>query len=226
MKRLLISISVCTLLATGCGKQDKDASQQQGETKEAKSNNIHNDQKFDYSKLSDKDKQHIKQTLIDFTAKEEAKNGLAVSNRFFGSGSFQEGDWYANTTDGQVQVSNRGEPGPKAFKIHKLAGVVVYKSKDGTKGFDKKAEDLSNVEGYNKVANMKEPIKKFIFADNGKVYAFTFKPDVDTRPSSGFAPKDYTEQDENLTAEQVFEVKESKTYTKKLKSVMSQYASK
>ena len=85
------------------------------------------------------------------------------------------GDWYALTADGQLQVSNQNKPGPKAFKLHTLAGFVTYKSAHKQTGIDSRAQNLSNVEGYANVADMSYPITKYLIADNGKYININFR---------------------------------------------------
>ncbi|UTI88308.1 hypothetical protein NIT62_05690 [Mammaliicoccus sciuri] len=52
-------------------------------------------------------------------------------------------------------------------------------------------KDLTNIQGYSSVAKMDQPITKYLFADNGKVYEYQFKPNSEPSLSTGFATKDY-----------------------------------
>lgn len=133
------------------------------------------------------------------------------------------GDWYALTADGQLQVSNQNKPGPKAFKLHTLAGFVTYKSAHKQTGIDSRAQNLSNVEGYANVADMSYPITKYLIADNGKVYKYQFQKQDDTRLSSGFAPKDHNDKDPNLSPNIQFKEVNNATMKQLLKQLKHKY---
>ena len=47
------------------------------------------------------------------------------------NGSYSESDFYATTTDGEIQVINNDKPGAKHFKLHNVTGLSVYTSKTG-----------------------------------------------------------------------------------------------
>ncbi|MEY8643720.1 hypothetical protein [Staphylococcus arlettae] len=216
----VILITLTGMLLASCSN-DKQATEQSTD-KVAHSQSTQQDKKANDS-VSDEDKQAIKKQLLTWLSEHEKDNGKAVSNRYFGSGSMSDGDWYAGTEDGEIQVSNRGEPGPKAFDVHTVTGAVTYTSNEGTTGKDPAANNLSNIEGYNTVADTDKPITKYLFADNGKVYEYQFTGAEDITLSSGFAPKDHTDKDPNLKPNQMFKVSENKALNNYYKKLLTKY---
>ena len=216
----VILITLTGMLLASCSN-DKQATEQSTD-KVAHSQSTQQDKKANDS-VSDEDKQAIKKQLLTWLSELEKDNGKAVSNRYFGSGSMSDGDWYAGTEDGEIQVSNRGEPGPKAFDVHTVTGAVTYTSNEGTTGKDTAANNLSNIEGYNTVADTDKPITKYLFADNGKVYKYQFTGAEDVTLSSGFAPKDHTDKDPNLSPNQMFKVSEDKALNNYYKKLLTKY---
>ncbi|GEP99388.1 hypothetical protein ACLIJY_03645 [Staphylococcus arlettae] len=216
----VILITLTGMLLASCSN-DKQATEQSTD-KVAHSQSTQQDKKANDS-VSDEDKQAIKKQLLTWLSEHEKDNGKAVSNRYFGSGSMSDGDWYAGTEDGEIQVSNRGEPGPKAFDVHTVTGAVTYTSNEGTTGKDTAANNLSNIEGYNTVADTDKPITKYLFADNGKVYKYQFTGAEDVTLSSGFAPKDHTDKDPNLSPNQMFKVSEDKALNNYYKKLLTKY---
>ena len=138
----VILITLTGMLLASCSN-DKQATEQSTD-KVAHSQSTQQDKKANDS-VSDEDKQAIKKQLLTWLSEHEKDNGKAVSNRYFGSGSMSDGDWYAGTEDGEIQVSNRGEPGPKAFDVHTVTGAVTYTSNEGTTGKDPAANNLSSL---------------------------------------------------------------------------------
>ncbi|MDN8847921.1 hypothetical protein Q0M30_13855, partial [Staphylococcus aureus] len=130
----------CMVLAA-CNSEE--ATQQSGE--KAKATKHANQEKSSKASISDKDKKEIKKEVLSWLAKHEKNNDKAVSNRYFGSGSMSDGDWYTGTEDGEIQVSNKGKPGPKAFDLHTVTGAVTYTSNEGVTGIDKASKNLSNI---------------------------------------------------------------------------------
>lgn len=205
IRYIAILVLSCMVLAA-CNSEE--ATQQSGE--KAKATKHANQEKSSKASISDKDKKEIKEEVLSWLAKHEKSNNKAVSNRYFGSGSMSDGDWYAGTEDGEIQVSDRGKPGPKAFDLHTVTGAVTYTSNEGVTGIDKAAKNLSNIEGYSAVADINKPVTKYLFADNGKVYEYAFTDSKDITLSSGFAPKDHNGKDPNLSPNQMFKVSDNK----------------
>ena len=75
-------------------------------------------------------------------------------------------------------------------------------------------QDLTNIQGYSSVAKMDQPITKYLFADNGKVYEYQFKPNSEPSLSTGFATKDYNGKDPNLKPNEKFTVSKDKILNK------------
>lgn len=215
IRYLAILVLSCMVLAA-CNSEE--ATQQSGE--KAKATKSANQKK---TSISDKDKKEIKKEVLSCLAKNEKNNDKAVSNRYFGSGSMSDGDWYAGTEGGEIQVSNKDKPGPKAFDLHTVTGAVTYTSNEGITGIDKASKNLSNIEGYSTVADINKPVTKYLFADNGKVYEYIFKDSKDVTLSSGFAPKDHNGKDPNLSPNQMFKVSDNKALNDFYSELLKKY---
>lgn len=218
IRYLAILVLSCMVLAA-CNSEE--ATQQSGE--KAKATKSANQEKSSKASISDKDKKEIKKEVLSWLAKHEKNNDKAVSNRYFGSGSMSDGVWYAGTEGGEIQVSNKDTPGPKAFDLHTVTGAVTYTSNEGITGIDKASKNLSNIEGYSTVANINKPVTKYLFADNGKVYEYTFKDSKDVTLSSGFAPKDHNGKDPNLSPNQMFKVSDNKALNDFYSELLKKY---
>ncbi|PTI08859.1 hypothetical protein BU096_05815 [Staphylococcus xylosus] len=218
IRYLAILVLSCMVLAA-CNSEE--ATQQSGE--KAKATKSANKKKTSKASISDKDKKEIKKEVLSWLAKNEKNNDKAVSNRYFGSGSMSDGDWYAGTEGGEIQVSNKDKPGPKAFDLHTVTGAVTYTSNEGITGIDKASKNLSNIEGYSTVADINKPVTKYLFADNGKVYEYIFKDSKDVTLSSGFAPKDHNGKDPNLSPNQMFKVSNNKALNDFYSELLKKY---
>ncbi|MBF0814320.1 MULTISPECIES: hypothetical protein [Staphylococcus] len=218
IRYLAILVLSCMVLAA-CNSEE--ATQQSGE--KAKATKSANQEKSSKASISDKDKKEIKKEVLSWLAKNEKNNDKAVSNRYFGSGSMSDGDWYAGTEGGEIQVSNKDKPGPKAFDLHTVTGAVTYTSNEGITGIDKASKNLSNIEGYSTVADINKPVTKYLFADNGKVYEYIFKDSKDVTLSSGFAPKDHNGKDPNLSPNQMFKVSDNKALNDFYSELLKKY---
>ncbi|MEP9818927.1 hypothetical protein ABDK27_04100 [Staphylococcus xylosus] len=218
IRYLAILVLSCMVLAA-CNSEE--ATQQSGE--KAKATKSANQKKTSKASISDKDKKEIKKEVLSWLAKNEKNNDKAVSNRYFGSGSMSDGDWYAGTEGGEIQVINKDKPGPKAFDLHTVTGAVTYTSNEGITGIDKASKNLSNIEGYSTVADINKPVTKYLFADNGKVYEYIFKDSKDVTLSSGFAPKDHNGKDPNLSPNQMFKVSDNKALNDFYSELLKKY---
>lgn len=218
IRYLAILVLSCMVLAA-CNSEE--VTQQSGE--KAKATKSANQEKSSKASISDKDKKEIKKEVLSWLAKHEKNNDKAVSNRYFGSGSMSDGDWYAGTEGGEIQVSDKDKPGPKAFDLHTVTGAVTYTSNEGITGIDKASKNLSNIEGYSTVADINKPVTKYLFADNGKVYEYTFKASKDVTLSSGFAPKDHNGKDPNLSPNQMFKVSDNKALNDFYSELLKKY---
>ncbi len=204
---LIVSIVVLTV---GCSGENQ--SQQHVKSAQAKQQKN--------TDINSSDKNKIKKSIMKSLDKYAEEQSLAISNRYLSFGDYATGDAYTLTDDGEIQVSDKGKPGKNSFDIHNVVGAVSYHSSNGTTGFDKEAENLSNIEGYQNVANMNKPITKYLFADNGKVYAHTFSPEDDVTLSTGFAAKDHNDKDPNLKPNVIFKEIKNKTLIEDWKKIL------
>lgn len=205
---------VFILLLSGCQNDSQKSSKQQSETKHAATEQI---------QLSTQDKDAIKEKLIKIVDKYGQNQNLAVSNRYFSRNEQMEGDGYAITEDGEIQITDHDKPGRKHFNIHNVVGLTMYQGQFTQGGFDERAQDLTNIHGYSSVAKMDQSITKYLFADNGKVYEYQFKPNSEPSLSTGFATKDYNGKDPNLKPNEKFTVSKNKNLNKKWKTLLFEY---
>ncbi|CAM4246709.1 hypothetical protein [Weissella hellenica] len=119
--------------------------------------------------LTDAQKQAVNEAFLNWADQRAAMGNMAVNDYYFGHGAAGRGDWYANTPDGQMQVQDENNPGPTAFPIHIVGGVVFLTMKDGSTGRQNDVVE-STAGGYSDKADMSKPITKYILGDNGKVY--------------------------------------------------------
>ncbi|MBU0438698.1 hypothetical protein [Staphylococcus succinus] len=207
----LLSLGII-LSATGC------QSQQHHEKSEKDTQAAH--QKKETKSFTKAQRQQLKKDVLNISDQVAKKQGLAMSNRYLSNGSYTNSDFYGLTSDGEIQVIDNKKPGAKHFKIHNLVGVSMYTSNNKTKGYDEAAKQLSNIEGYQSVANMEQPIKKYLFADNGKVYYYAFQSDESVTLSSGFSYKDYNDKDPNLKPNVIFKETKNETLKKEWKKIL------
>ncbi|WP_314348444.1 hypothetical protein [Mammaliicoccus vitulinus] len=201
-------------LISGCSNEstEKKETQHKMETNEVKAKEI---------ELSDKEKDALKQKVLNYVDQYGEEKDLAISNRYFSSSEHTKGDGYAMTEDGEIQITNHDKPGEKAFKIHNVVGVSAYHSNNQVKGYDEQAQDLTNIQGYNDVADVSKPITKYLFADNGKVYQHQFTQNEDVTLSTGFAAKDYNGKDPNLKPNVMFTEVKDKELVQEWKKILS-----
>nr|WP_263314274.1 hypothetical protein [Mammaliicoccus sp. Marseille-Q6498] len=173
--------------------------------------------------ISNDDKEKLKTEVIKFFSKYGEDKGLAISNRYITSSFYEEGDAYATTTDGEIQITNNDIPGWKAFKVHNVVGITAYHSKHHVKGYADEAKEITNIQGFREVADMNKPITKYLFADNGKVYQCQFKSTEDTTLSTGFAAKDSNGKDPNLKPNVIFTEVKDKEIAGEWKQLFSKY---
>ncbi|WP_239732751.1 hypothetical protein [Mammaliicoccus sp. P-M55] len=216
--KCLSAFIILICLVSGCSNDSttKKETQQKSETKQAKAEEI---------QVSDKEKEELKEKLLIYADQYGKDKGMAISNRYFSSSDHTQGDGYALTEDGELQITNHNKPGKKAFKVHNIVGISAYYSKNNVKGIDKQAQDLTNIQGYNEVADMNKPITKYLFADNGKVYQYEFTQNEDVTLSTGFADKDYNGKDPNLKPNVAFTEVKDKDIVQKWKKLLSKYKS-
>ncbi|MCG7338913.1 hypothetical protein MHZ36_06380 [Staphylococcus sp. ACRSN] len=213
MHKIIYSLIFIVMMVTIAGCQE-----QQGAAKTNTKDKISQNKN-----LTQTDKDKLKKMITNQVAAYAKEQKLAVTNRYVSNGRYSESDFYATTTDGEIQVIDNNKPGAKHFKLHNVTGLTVYTSETGNIGLDDSAKQLSNIEGYKSVANMNRPIKKYLFADNGKVYEYNFKGGSDATLSSGFAYKDSNDKDPNLKPNVIFKETENDTIRKKWSNVFRKY---
>ncbi|PTE70424.1 hypothetical protein [Staphylococcus devriesei] len=224
MKRyinILSIIIICFIICAGCSNNENEKNNKP--EKVAIAQNKSNGNQVSKSQFTKKDKHEIKSKVLAWLSDRSKKRGTAVSSRYFSTSSISKGDWYAMTLKGEIQVFNANKPGRKAFDLHGITGATVYTAKDGKTGYDYDAKTLSNVEGYDKVANLSKPITKYIFTEEGKVFEYQFENKNDVTLSSGFAPKDYNDKDPNLLPNEQFKETDNKELKKYYKQVIEKY---
>lgn len=205
---------VMILILSGCQNSSQEETKQHSETKHAETKHI---------QLSEQDKGELKQKLLKIADEYGQDQHKAVTNRYFSRNEQMEGDGYAISDDGEIQITDHDKPGWKHFNIHNVVGLTMYQGQYTQGGYDEQAQDLNNIQGYSSVAKMDKPITKYLFADNGKVYEYQFKPNSELSLSTGFATKDYNGKDPNLKPNEKFTVSKDKILNKKWKMLLSEY---
>ncbi|QGG60740.1 zinc-ribbon domain-containing protein [Loigolactobacillus bifermentans] len=135
--------------------------------------------------LSDRQKSKINQKMLDWADSRAQTAHLAVSDYYFNHGAAGQGDWYAVTSDGRVQVQNQENPGHSGFKLHAIGGLVFYSSQDGTTGIDHHLMGTT-AEGYTTNMNFNKTVTKYLFLDNGSVYELKLGNGATVDPITGF----------------------------------------
>lgn len=107
--------------------------------------------------------------FLVWASNQAAKGGMALSSAYFVHGAAGFGDWYANTVNGQMQVQNNDHPGPSAFPLHALYGVVFFYSNNGLTGHDTEMDGFGTADSYSHV-DQNRPVHKYVLADDGQVY--------------------------------------------------------
>ncbi|MCU5745429.1 hypothetical protein N9R04_01670 [Staphylococcus sp. SQ8-PEA] len=194
---ICITIAICGLL-TGCSADQTSAQ------------SLSHDQNQQQLHELTQHKKQLRHDVLHYLKKHPMHSSDAMTTRYFGGGEITTGDWYALTPQGQIQVSNQGKPGFNKFGIHNLVGITSYKSAKGHKGLSEEGNNLSNIEGYARIKKRNTTVRKYLFADNGKVYEAHFKEEQPTL-STGFAPKDHTDKDPNLSPNVIFKVTKNRS---------------
>lgn len=128
---------------------------------------------------TESEKQAISNEFLEWAGYRAALGGMATNGAYFNHGASGRGDWYARTPDGLVLVQQQdpdSKRGYDYYSIHAIGGVVFYTSKYGTTGKTEEVNDSSNnpstAAGFNEVAELNQPIIKYLLGDNGVVYEF------------------------------------------------------
>lgn len=120
--------------------------------------------------LTSEQKDSIIGQFTSWAGKRAEQGNMAVSPYYFNHGSAGQGDWYANTPNGKVQVQDNNRPGYDGFKIHAIGGFIFYTSIDGQIGIDDTLSQGSIAQGYGINLDSNHPVSKYMLADDGIVY--------------------------------------------------------
>src|SRR5699024_3166025 len=175
-------------------------------------------------RYSDKEKSAMQQEFLDWAVSRAKTGDLAVSNRYFDHGAAGQGDWFAETPDGEIQVQENeaGIPGYDAFAIHALGGVVFYTSSGQVTGYDEDTEKASTAEGYSKVADDSQSINKYLLADNGVVYEL-ITPVAKTSFSTGFGEYADDGKTKDSTNGKIFKISKDQDAQNKWQQILANY---
>lgn len=149
---------------------------------------------------------------------------MAVSDFYFDHGAAGAGDWYANTSDGEIQVQNEQNPGKNGFKIHAVGGLVFYTAKDGTTGIDNNLRGTT-ADGYSLNMDFDKPVSKYLFGDNGIVYELKSGNGTELSQTTGFGEysDDGIKGRDDLKPNGTFLVSNDQAAKSKLQQVLAQY---
>ncbi|WP_137596736.1 hypothetical protein [Paucilactobacillus kaifaensis] len=86
--------------------------------------------------LTEEQQSEVENQMLSWADSRAKIGNMTVSDFYFDHGAAGAGDWYANNTDGEIQVQNEENPGKSGFKIHAVGGLFFYTAKDGTTGRD------------------------------------------------------------------------------------------
>lgn len=120
--------------------------------------------------FTQEEKTAMNQMFYDWAVERAKIGSMAVTEVYFNHGASGQGDWYAVTPDGEIQVQNFDNPGFNHFDIHSIGGVAFYQPASGDFGEDENVPSPSTAEGYSRLALPNTDIHKYMLADNGVVY--------------------------------------------------------
>lgn len=169
--------------------ESKSASKSTAKSKDDESASDTQNTTADSHQLSSSQKQLITTQFLEWAAGRAKTGNMAVSDYYFDHGAAGQGDWYANTPDGQIQVQNNQQPGASHFKIHAIGGVIFYTAKDGLTGIDSSLDSGSFAEGYSINLDSSQPVSKYLLGDNGIVYEWKTGNGTGVSQTDGFGEK-------------------------------------
>ncbi|KAA8447352.1 hypothetical protein [Weissella paramesenteroides] len=171
--------------------------------------------------LTTAQKHAVNAAFLNWAAGRAKVGNMAVTDWYFDHGAAGTGDWYANTTDGEIQVQDQNNPGPSAFPIHAIGGCVFLTMKDGSTGRQDDAV-VSIAGGYGDKAEMSKPITKYMLGDNGKVYELKLA-EADGSLAAGFA--EYTDEGQKnpYGPSYTFKVSEDQAAQAELQNLLNAY---
>lgn len=147
---------------------------------------------------------------------------MAVSEWFFDHGAAGQGDWYANTPDGQVQVQNNNRPGKNAFPIRAIGGCIFYTAKDGGIGRQELFAD-SFAANYSVKLDHTKPVSKYLLGDNGVVYELKTGNGMPVSTNTGFGEYADDGSQGSYTPDLNFQVSEDQAAQEKVTELIQSY---
>ncbi|KRN32476.1 hypothetical protein [Weissella halotolerans] len=178
-------------------------------------------QPIEGTRFTSSQQKRISQAFLKWAGQRAEIGNMAVSDWYFDHGTAGQGDWYANTPDGPVQVQNFGHPGPKAFNIHALGVCVFYTDQAGRTG----VQDLypgSFAENYTANVNPQYPVVKYLLGDNGIVYELRIDNGGRASTNSGFGEYDDQGQVGSQLPDASFKVSDDHAAQVELKELIKQ----
>lgn len=151
--------------------------------------------------LTSEQKESIIGQFTSWAGKRAERGNMAVSSYYFAHGSAGQGDWYANTPNGKVQVQDNNHPGYGSFKIHAIGGFIFYTSIDGQIGIDDTLSQGTIAQGYSVNLDSDHPVSKYMLADDGIVYELKLGNGKTVALSDGFAELTDKGQESNVPAD-------------------------
>lgn len=172
--------------------------------------------------LSAAQKQAVSQAFLEWAGQRAVIGNMAVSDWYFDHGAAGQGDWYANSPDGQIQVQDNQHPGASAFAIHAIGGVVFYTAKNGGTGIQDLFAD-SFASNYSAKMDSSKPVSKYLLGDNGVVYELKTGNGAMVTTNTGFG--EYADDGTigNYVPDQAFQVSEDQAAQNELAKLLQPY---
>lgn len=162
---------------------------EEAETESKSSSSEETDVEAAVQEFTQEEKAAMNQMFYDWAVERAKIGGMAVTEVYFNHGASGQGDWYAVTPEGEIQVQDFNNPGFNYFGIHSIGGVAFYQPASGDFGEDAYAPVPSTAEGYSKLALPNTDIHKYMLADNGLVYELINEKE-ETSYTTGFGQYD------------------------------------
>lgn len=166
---------------------DNQSSSSSSSADSSSSSSTSSSDNHNHANLSEDDKTSLNKDFFNWAVDRAKMGKMAVSTWYFDHGAAGQGDWYAITPDGRVQVQDEEQPGKASFKIHAVGGVVFFTSKDGTTGDDDEAlQDDGFAGNYSTDVDPDKPVSKYMLGDNGVVYQLQSSTGDGVTTNTGF----------------------------------------
>ncbi len=174
------------------------------------------------SEFTDDEKREMTQLFYEWAIERAKIGNLAVTKMYFQHGAAGSGDWYALTSDGEVQVQDLNNPGFDYFDIHAVGGVAFYTPLSGDYGEDENAPFPGIAEGYHRLAVPDTHIHKYMLADNGTVYELIAKKE-NMGSSTGFGEYDDDGTVGDLTPTVEFKISEDEAAQDEWEKILNRF---